>query len=123
MFECQQFAADIFQVILAANGDERARRWLTTYLQEPTFDNPKNKMPRLDVTAAHAAIIGEHLMGRAAVTQEPEFGTLDKIRFFMAAQIPELRYRHMILSFGIGGLLGGAVLLVLLGLFRRRRAG
>lgn len=128
--EADKLTADPFvnyrearQDILAANGDERARRWLTTYLQEPTFDNPKNKMPRLDVTAAHAAIIGEHLMGRAAVTQEPEFGTLDKIRFFMAAQIPELRYRHMILSFGIGGLLGGAVLLVLLGLFRRRRAG
>ncbi|MBT6537438.1 MAG: hypothetical protein HOK98_14785 [Rhodospirillaceae bacterium] len=113
---------DARQNILEASSDERVRRWLETYLQEPTFDNPKNRMPRLDVTPAHAAIIGEHLTGRAAVTSEPEFGTLDKVRFFIAAQVPELRYRHMILSFGIGGLLGGLVLLIIVGMFRRRRA-
>lgn len=111
------------QEILASEGDDRVRRWLTTYLQEPTFDNPKTRMPRLEVTPAHAAIMAEHLLGRAAVTAEPEFGTLDKIRFFIAAQIPELRYRHMILSFGIGGILGGVALLVIIGLFRRRSAG
>lgn len=111
------------QGILAASAEDRARLWLTTYLQEPTFDNPKTRMPRLDVTPAHAAIMSEHLLGRAAIAAEPEYGTLDKIRFFIAAQIPELRYRHMILSFAIGGLLGGGALLVLLFLFRRRSAG
>lgn len=108
--------------ILEATDDERAWRWLTVYLQEPTFDNPKTSMPRLDVTARHAEIMSDFFLGSETEATAPEFSTLDKIRFFMAAQIPELRYRHMIMAFVIGGALGGIGILVLLRLFRKRPA-
>jgi len=107
--------------ILSLEGEERARHWLAVYLQEPLFDNPKSRMGSLEVTEAHAAILAEHLLGRAAITAETEFSTLDRVRFFIAAQIPELRYRHMILAFVAGGLLGGGLLILFYIVFIRRR--
>lgn len=39
-----QYAAD-YAVILSAQGDERIRRWFTTHLQNPRFDNLESLMP------------------------------------------------------------------------------
>lgn len=111
------------QNILAADKEERPHLWLTSYLQEPTFDNPKTRMGGLDVTPKHANIIATHLLGAGAATAESTYGALDKIRFLIAAQIPELRYRHIVLSFAIGCLLGGMVLLLAIVLLRRRSKG
>ena len=91
--------------ILAAPPEEKALQWLSTYLQEPTFDNPKAGMPNLEVTAANATIIANYLLTPAASSQ-PEYGPLQRLKFLIAYYIPELRYRHLVLAFGLGGVLG-----------------
>lgn len=112
---------DARQKILSVTDEERVHLWLSTYLQEPTFDDPRVRMPRLDVTPEHAAILATHLLSRDEAAAAEEFGILDRIRFYIAAQIPELRYRHMIFSFGVGGLLGGVIVILAFAHFLSRR--
>lgn len=108
--------------ILDAEGEARVELWLQTYLQEPTFDNPRNPMPRLDVTPQHAKIVADHLLGQGAVVPtEQQYGLADRLRFYIAAKIPELRYRHVLLAFALGGVLGAIAIILPIAILRRRR--
>lgn len=108
--------------ILGAEGQERLQLWLETYLQEPVFDNPESKMPNPEMSAEHAAIVASYLIEITSESagEEEVHGMLDEIRFMIARQIPELRYRHLIAAFGVGGAIGLVVALGLVLIFRRR---
>ncbi len=105
--------------ILQASDDERATRWLSAYLQEPTFDNPKASMPNLGITRVHAEIIAEHLLA-SAPRSDSDFGPLHRLRFLLASYVPELRYRHLLIAFGAGGIMGIPTAIIFLRIFRRR---
>ena len=115
---------DARQAILAASGDERLELWLSTYLQEPVFDNPETKMPNPGMTPEHANILAKYLIyiTDPKAVEEEVHGPLDQLRFAIARQIPELRYRHLIAAFGGGGAIGLVFALLVLLFFRRRRA-
>ena len=92
------------QEILAASGEERIKKWLSAYLLAPSFDNPEVKMPNPGMTAAEADTIAAYLLA-STIDESEEFGVVDQVKFFVASQIPELRYRHLLLAFFLGGLL------------------
>ncbi len=68
-------------------------------------------MPQLGVSRHHAEIIGNYLLTLQALEHQATFSTWDKLRFFIAGQIPELRYRHLIFALLLGGLLASIVLI------------
>jgi hypothetical protein len=109
--------------ILEASGEDRLKVWLATYLREPVFDNPENKMPNAGVTPAHAKIIADYLIGitSPAHAEAAELGMLDRLRFAIARFVPDLRYRHVIAAFGIGGGIGLVLAAILLLFIRRKR--
>lgn len=97
--------------IIAATGESRTRLWLQSYLQNPSFDNPEAQMPQLGVSRQHAEIIGNYLLTLQALDRQAVFSTWDKLRFFIAGQIPELRYRHLIFALFLGGLMASIALI------------
>jgi len=109
--------------ILDASGEDRLKAWLSAYLREPVFDNPENKMPSAGVTPAHAKIIADYLIEitNPAQTEAVAHGPLDRIRFAIARFVPELRYRHVVGSFAIGGAIGLVFAAILLLFIRRKR--
>lgn len=111
---------DVRKDILETPKNDRATKWLAAYLQEPTFDNPKAGMPNLGVTRIHAEIITKHLL---APTPSPEsdFGPLDRLRFLLAYNLPELRYRHLLIAFGAGGIIGIPTVMLFVRIMGRRR--
>jgi len=110
--------------ILAAEGEDRLKLWLTTYLQNPVFDNPENKMPSPGVTPTHAEALADYLLKitKPAPTEALSYGPFDRLRFAIAGTFPELRYRHMIGAFVIGGFLGLVFAVGLVRLAGRKRA-
>jgi len=115
---------DARRTILAANGEERLREWLTAYLREPVFDNPESRMPNPGMPAEHASVIADYLIEitRPQQTAPETYGPLDKLRFAIARAVPELRYRHLIGAFVVGGGLGLVFTIIAAQLIRRRRA-
>ncbi|MBT6405273.1 MAG: hypothetical protein HOK11_12665 [Rhodospirillaceae bacterium] len=109
--------------ILEASGEDRLKLWLSTYLREPAFDNPESKMPNAGVTPAHAKIIADYLINITSPEQTVaiEHGPLDRLRFAIARFVPELRYRHVIGSFAVGGAIGLILMAGLFLLIRRKR--
>ena len=111
--------------ILAAAPDQRLGMWLQSYLREPAFDNPRVRMPSQGVSAQHAEILTDFFVALAsdeAADGAEQFTAVDRLRFWLARQIPELRYRHLIAALGIGGVIGvGVAVLVVFALARRRR--
>jgi glucose/arabinose dehydrogenase len=51
--------------VLAAEGNERVRRWLIQHLLEPRFDEPYSRMPNPGLKPAEAEIAAEYLMATA----------------------------------------------------------
>lgn len=96
--------------IVEATGEHRSRLWLQSYLQNPSFDNPAAQMPQLGVSPQHAEIIADYLLGLRNLGQVNTFTSWDKLRFFIAAQIPELRYRHLLYSAILGALLAALLM-------------
>ena len=106
--------------ILSAAGEDRVRRWLPAYLREPKFDNPGVQMPTLGLSETQAEVIAEYLIRSTSVIAE-EPGLVDRLRFAVAGQIPELRYRHLATSFVLGGAVALFFLLALYAAVLRHR--
>jgi hypothetical protein len=102
---------DARREILAATGEERVKRWLSSYLLAPSFDDPDVKMPNPGMTPAHAETVAAYLL-TSTVDVSDELGALSQIKFVLAGYIPELRYRHLVFAFILGGVL---VLVALMG--------
>lgn len=108
--------------ILAATGEERVRRWLPVYLREPKFDNPEVEMPALGISEVHAGRIAAYLI-ESTLEKPPAVSRLDRLRFWVARLVPDLRYRHLLFMFGLGSGAGAAFLLALQAVARRRARG
>jgi glucose/arabinose dehydrogenase len=111
---------DARHAIMAATGESRTELWLNTYLREPRFDNPEVEMPNLEITKAHAKILAAYLIESTTVKPQ-QLSQFDWLRFAVAKQIPDLRYRHLVFSFAFGALAATFSLLVLYFYLRRRR--
>jgi glucose/arabinose dehydrogenase len=48
--------------VLAAEGDDRVRGWITYHVMEPRFDNPATRMPNLGLSRREAAVIADYLI-------------------------------------------------------------
>jgi hypothetical protein len=62
--------------VLAANGDERLRRWIKFKLLEPKFDDPQAQMPQLHLTETEAETIRDYLLS----FQRPRRTLVDRVR-------------------------------------------
>ncbi|MFQ5953488.1 MAG: PQQ-dependent sugar dehydrogenase [Kiloniellales bacterium] len=108
--------------VLAATGEERVRRWLKVFLRQSNFDNPEGKMPPQGLSEAHATLIARYLI-ESTTAAPPEIGVLDRLRFWVARQIPDLRYRHLVVAFLAGGAATAIFLLALYAWVRGRAGG
>jgi hypothetical protein len=107
--------------VLQASGSEKVRTWMIYRLREPKFDNPDAQMPNLGLSGAEATIITDHLLRREPWPDRAKEAVL---RLLPPAIRPEpLLYRHLLLAFG-GGLVIGVSLFTLLprAMVRLRRA-
>ncbi len=105
--------------VLAVTGEARARRWLPVFLRQSNFDNPEVRMPSLGLGEAHATLIARYLV-ESTTKAPPEIGVLDRLRFWVARRIPDLRYRHLGVAFAAGGAAAAILLLALYALVGRR---
>ena len=78
-------------------------------------------MPQLGISSQHAEIIGNYLLTLQALNRKAVFSTWDKLRFFIAGQIPELRYRHLIFALFLGGLMASIALISAAIITKRRK--
>lgn len=93
-------------------GDERVKTWVKYHLLEPMFDNPFSQMPNTGLTENEAARITDYLLNRDK-DRAAEIGM--KVRSVMSRFIPDLKYRHLVYSF----VLGGAAAMLLAGVYTK----
>jgi glucose/arabinose dehydrogenase len=82
--------------VLAAEGYDRVRLWLTYRIQEPRFDNAFSQMPNLGLSEKEAASIADFLLG--GTRHAPEEGVPLWQRF------PPPRHRYTLIAFVLGAL-------------------
>ena len=107
--------------VLAAEGDDRVRAWITYHVMEPRFDNPETLMPNLGLSRREAGVIADYLI------EDPSFReTLRRlepgarVKAVLARIAPWFEYRSLKLV-GTGFVLGLLVSGAGLGIARRRR--
>jgi hypothetical protein len=72
----------------------------------PGFDNQFSQMPNPGLTEKEAALIADYLLN-------PDMDMGMEVRRVMSRYIPNLRYRHLVYSFA----LGGAIALLFMGVY------
>jgi hypothetical protein len=97
--------------VLTKRGIEQVRAWLRYRIREPRFDDPAAQMPRLGISDGEAASIANYLL------REEEEGIERGVLSLLGRIIPQLKYRHLLASFGLGFCLA----LFLVALLRQRR--
>ena len=105
--------------ILAVTGEARVRRWLPVYLRQPKFDNPDVGMPALGLSETQARAIADYLM-ESTIEKPQKIGAVDRLRFAVARLIPDLRYRHLVLAFLLGGVAAAILVLAAVAVVGRR---
>lgn len=91
--------------VLRASGREKVRTWMIYRLMEPKFDNPAAQMPNLGLSKAEATLLTDHLLEQRPATPRSS-DALSQARPGPLRPRP-LRYRHLLLAF-VGGLVVGA---------------
>jgi hypothetical protein len=105
--------------VLAASGSDQVRTWVIYRLLEPRFDDPSAQMPDLGLSKSEATALADHLL---LVDREAVSWSEAIVRRMPAALKPyPLMYRHLLLAF-VGGLMLGAALVAALRLVRRKRS-
>ncbi|MEW6143504.1 MAG: PQQ-dependent sugar dehydrogenase [Thermodesulfobacteriota bacterium] len=85
--------------VLEKRGMDKVRAWIKYRIMEPRFDDPHARMPNMDVTEPNAQMIADYLLGEVRIDQNrPDM----RVRKFMKRFIPELKYRHILVSFALG---------------------
>jgi hypothetical protein len=84
--------------VLRKRGIEKVRAWVKYHIMEPKFDNPDSAMPNLGINSEEAELIKLYL-----VPDEPEPRT--RVWPGFNGIFPELKYMHLVYSFGLGFLL------------------
>jgi len=100
------------QKILDAQGSERLHLWITNFLQEPTFDNPNSRMPKLGLSEAQAKGISDYLLRRE---ENPVLSAWYRV-------VPILQ-DHLLIFSGVSFLLGSAGFALMNWIWKRRRRG
>ena len=96
--------------LMQKDGDERVKTWVKYHLMEPGFDNPFSQMPNPGLTENEAARITDYLLNQDT---DRDTGIGMRVRKIMSRFIPDLKYRHLVYSF----VLGGAATLLLVGVY------
>lgn len=96
--------------IMLKTGDERVRAWVKYHLMRPGFDNPFSQMPNPGLAESQAVLIADYLL---EPKRDADAGIDMKVRRVMSRFIPDLKYRHLVYSFA----LGGAAVLLLAGVY------
>ncbi len=91
-------------------GAERVRTWVKYHLMRPGFDNPFSQMPNPGLTESQAVLIADYLLKPKG---DADTGIDLKVRKVMSRFIPDLKYRHLVYSF----MLGGAATLLFMGVY------
>jgi hypothetical protein len=88
--------------LMLKTGDARVRTWVNYHLKQPGFDNPFSQMPNPGLTESEAALIADYLLDPdTASDQDTDIGM--SVRKVMSWFIPDLKYRHLVYSFVLGG--------------------
>ncbi len=103
--------------VLAASGDDRVRRWLKYRIMEPRFDRVESRMPNLGISAQEAELMASFL---AAPASERGVGAGVRVLARRLLGDSGSRRRQATLLAG-GGLLGFAVGVASMAMYRRRR--
>jgi glucose/arabinose dehydrogenase len=77
--------------VLAAQGDERLRLWLTYRILEPRFDSPFSQMPNLGLSKREASTIADFLLNGEGPKNVP-----------LWERLPAPRHRYTVLAFVFG---------------------
>ena len=102
------------QEVMGAKGIERARLWIKYRIMNPQFDQPTSLMPNLGLSETEAAKVADYLVKRYGDT-----GISSELKHLTAKFLPRYPNRmHLVISFGLGGLVS---LIFLVGLFLIRR--
>lgn len=102
--------------LMLKTGDERIKTWVKYHLMQPGFDNQFSQMPNPGLTESEAALITDYLLKaeRDTIT-DPHTDIGMKVRKVMSRFIPDLKYRHLVYSF----VLGGAAALLFIGAYAK----
>lgn len=92
--------------LMLKTGDERIETWVRYHLMRPGFDNQFSQMPNPGLTENEASLIADYLLN-------PDTDMGMEVRRVMSRYIPNLRYRHLVYSFA----LGGAIALLFMGVY------
>ena len=103
-------------------GYEQLRTWMIYHLQEPKFDNLNAAMPNPELSPGEVELLTDFLIGepqqfeQRQVDDAEEAGQQaeettptslrERVQAFVLQVIPELRYRHILIAFGAGGVVG-----------------
>jgi hypothetical protein len=104
--------------VLRASGRDKLRTWIIYRLMEPKFDDPDAQMPNMGLSKAEATLITDHLLHERPVLERWK----ERLLGLLPAPLrpAQLMYRHLLLAF-VGGLILGASLLVFLPRLRKKR--
>ena len=110
------------QEMRTLHGTEQMRHWIYYHLLEPKFDNPEAQMPNLGLSSDQALALADFLLTPAseaggapapsAETADVGVGTAgadsdNPIVRLVANVIPVVGYRHLLVFFAVGLVLGG----------------
>jgi len=87
---------EVRKELMLKTGDDRIETWVRYHLMRPGFDNQFSQMPNPGLTEKEAAIIADYLLN-------PDTDMGMEVRRVMSRYIPNLRYRHLVYSFALGG--------------------
>jgi glucose/arabinose dehydrogenase len=96
--------------LMKKEGDERVKTWVKYHLMEPGFDNPFSQMPNPGLAENEAELIADYVLNQ---DKDRDSGIGMRVRKIMSRFIPDLKYRHLVYSF----VLGGAATLLLVGVY------
>jgi hypothetical protein len=107
--------------VLRAAGQDRLRTWMIYRLLEPKFDDPDAQMPNMGLSKAEATLITDHLLHERPVLERWK----DRLLGLLPASLrpAQLMYRHLLLAFAIGLIIGVSLLALLPRAIGRLRSG
>lgn len=101
------------QQVLDAKDVEKARLWIKYRLEEPRFDRQASLMPKFELTEEEIDIISNFLVDRNVGPIETSglAGFKRKAANYVEKRLPNIRFRHLVIVFATGCVLGGVVIL------------
>lgn len=110
------------QEIRELQGYEQLRAWMIYHLLEPKFDNLNAAMPNPELSLGEVELLTDFLIGEPQAVEQEQTEEIEeagpqgeeavpvsfreRMQNLVLEIIPELRYRHILIAFGAGGVVG-----------------